>query len=606
MAAICRCFESLVSLDGTLSKKETAKRKIFFMYPVIGLMFIISGIITRRNELSGQYVSIMNYACSLASFTFSITLILCKVPLNTSIVVGVMYFQCILMFTGDLTGRSLGYERWPIIVVGVDYLLVMEVPTRYTTGLVCVTLVWLFIMALEQSYRFGILDMPGLMPQEGEYGRKEYYRMLTDCESPPCATGKFPPTTYYVSSAVFIIDFFATRGFARNVLKEQASMAQTISTVQEIASLLAGYDVEKVAELLEAHGTDLPEGMLLALSTLEANLRVYKAYLPQTCLPFDKGSSEDTDGQKLTEENQMEASMTGSDSMSITNSLVMKMATRVQPLGITSIKATLMTLNMKDTLHQLEEDSTRFSDLFTSMMLKTLGATDSQKGMVDVFIGDRIHCSFNASKRCASHANCALYAAAALVRIESADDCAPVNIGIATGKVLRGDMGCEMMRRFSMIGTLVRDVNGMERAGRILGCDVLCNRLCFSDGELEHQLRLIPRKVEVDAGCDEEVVAELVVKEGNIDISIADEWMYMIGGKKDWDAYNSSVRAYFKGEASAADVAAAAYEASAASTEKKQPPARMFVSDEKDETLRLPLRVLNNESRFDAMCIRSV
>ena len=132
----------------------------------------------------------------------------------------------------------------------------------------------------------------------------------------------------------------------------------------------------------------------------------------------------------------------------------------------------------------------------------------SYRGMVDVFIGDRVHCSFNTSRQCANHATSALHAATMLLQGLKLSQ---VNIGVATGKVLRGDMGCEVMRRFSMVGTLVRDVHGMERAGRILGCDVLCNRMCFSDAECEHEMRLIPCKVEVSATSDTpEVVAELL------------------------------------------------------------------------------------------------
>ena len=123
--------------------------------------------------------------------------------------------------------------------------------------------------------------------------------------------------------------------------------------------------------------------------------------------------------------------------------------------------------------------------------------------------------------------------------------------------------GCEVMRRFSMVGTLVRDVHGMERAGRILstmilGCDVLCNRLCFTEAECEHEMRLIPCRVEVSATSDTpEVAAELLL---NIAASghPAEEWMYQIGKSSEWDNYNTTVRKYLKGDASAAAVEEAA------------------------------------------------
>ena len=233
-----------------------------------------------------------------------------------------------------------------------------------------------------------------------------------------------------------------------------------------------------------------------------------------------------------------------------------------QPLLLSFTNATLLTLNIKDTLHRLEEDSAQFSDLFTTVLLKTLQATDSRRGMVDVFVGDRIHCSFNASKQCASHATSALHAASMLMRAGLA---ASVNVGVAMGTVLRGDMGCDVMRRFSMVGTLVRDVHGMERAGRMLGCDVVCNRLCFSDAECEHDLRLLPCKVEVARDCEAQVVAELVSKEEET-LTATDEWMYLIGGKKHWEDYNTAVHGYLRGESRDTDVAKAWVEAGGSGT----------------------------------------
>ena len=547
------CVEWIVSGNGKYGARESTQRLLFLTFAAVGLPFTLVASWAHRERLVANKSMLGNSVLTVLSFLVTIFLVAFRFPVSERTIVGVMYFQCVLVFAADLNARVLGSERWPIVMLAVDYLLVQRVSTRYSVWLVATTAVYLSVVAGEQTLRLGLFDLPGMLPQEGEYGRRAFYESRIACDTLPCAED-FPPRTFFVSLAVFLLDFMATRGFARDVLKEQASMAQTISTVQEIASLLAGYDVEKVAELLEAHGADLPEGMLLALSALEANLRVYKAYLPTTCLPFDGFAANEGELDEARERSASESSedtaTLSTGSLSVSQSRILTKTTA--RLDLLPVKATLLTLNIKDSLRLLD-DTTHFCEMFTSLLLETLSSASVNRGMVDVFIGDRIHCSFNTSRPCASHATSALHTATLLLkgigRCESF-----FNIGIATGKVLRGDMGCEMMRRFSMIGTLARDVNGMERAGRILGCDVLCNRLCFSDGELEHQLRLIPRKVEVDAGCDEEVVAELVVTlTASEDDTPTGEWMYTLG-KKDWDAYNSSVRAYFKGEASAADV----------------------------------------------------
>ena len=580
-------LDAAFSLDGTLGKQEYLRRRMFFNFNlgmlVVSVMysFVMSSVVFSL-PLSGL-VQVVYVVSSL----LAIGVVLLKYKLTSFLIMLVVLGYAFAILLCDLMARALSYSLWPYAVLLVDLMLVMKVPSSYSVVIVCVIIGWLVLMMFEESFRFGMLDMPGLW---GPEKRREILYDKAACALPPCPTT--PRTASIVGVLVFGIDFLATRGFARDVLKEQASMAQTINTVQEIASLLAGYDVEKVAELLEVHGADLPEGMLLALSTLEANLRVYKAYLPQTCLPFAMDATQDTsqggtDTDSQTEASGRESTMDGSGS-----TLLAGVAT-ARSLGLSHVKATLLMLNVKGTLHLLE-DGARFSELFTALLLRALSATELQRGMVDVFIGDRIHCSFNTSRPCASHATSALHTATLLLkgigRCESF-----FNIGIATGKVLRGDMGCEMMRRFSMIGTLVRDVNGMERAGRILGCDVLCNRLCFSDGELEHQLRLIPRKVEVDAGCDEEVVAELVVPDGSVGTEQeADEWMYMIGGKKPFDDFNSSVRAYLRGDVSVEELTATARLANAPHN---------VMSTVGRETLRLPARA---HSTYDTASTQSL
>ena len=537
-----RCVEGALTLDGTLDAKERRKRELFFAINCTSLVF---NVLTSLSAL--KYDGLRRWSAIATAVTSLLTVvyILCKKKLTTPFVVGVAYMFALCVFCADLVARCKSAMFWAPLVLIVDLLLVMQVPTRYTAGLMGVVLVWLVVMCLEESFRFGIFDLPGLVPQDGELGRRAAAYDRTNCDTLPCATPSVSLTLGAV--LVFVVDFIATRGFARAILKEQATMERTISTVQEIASLLAGYDVEGVAEMLKVHEAALPEGMRDALQSIEENLRKYKAYLPQTCLPFDKEDVKEVRKESVT---------SYQSTVSQNSSRAALLVTYVQPLDLSSTKATLLTLNIKDTLHRLEEDSARFSDLFTTLLLKTLQATEVRRGMVDVFVGDRIHCSFNTSKSCASHATSALHAATLLVR--GGDDIAPhVNMGVATGKVLRGDMGCEVMRRFSMVGTLARDVNVLERAGRVLGCSVLCNRLCFSDGECEHQLRLIPCKIELAAGCDAEVVAELVVPKGATTTSPVDEWMYVVGGKKDWEDYNLAVRSFMRGECSAEDVAAA-------------------------------------------------
>ena len=544
-----RCLNSALTIDGSLSADEVKKRTIMFAFCVVSVVATLLVLLLQQKS-DGQPVIFFKIGSCIIITAASVAVVkvLCKQQLHTTFVVGFLYIAGIGVFLWDLHGRTYGYFSWPLLILVVDMLLVMQVPSRYSAWFVGATVVWLCLMSCEESFRFGLFDLPGSLPYEGAHSRRAVVIERVDCEFLPCKI-PFPPLGSLPSIAVFLVDFFVTRRFAHDVLKEQESMRRTISVVQEIASLLAGYDVEQVAEMLDVHGGDLPEGMTAALWRLEKNLRMYKAYLPKTCLPFqdevDRMYS-DSEGGDVTE--------TADTSTESYHSRASNMPVCL-PLGLSSVKTTLLTLNVKDTLHLLEKDSATYSSFFTTLLLKTLQATETRRGMVDVFIGDKIHCSFNASKQCATHATSALHAASLLLKGASSF-CEKVNAGVVTGKVLRGDMGCEVMRRFSMVGELVRDVNGMERAGRMLGCDVVCNRMCLSDAECEHQLRLLPCKVEVASGCEAQVVAEVMAKL-SASAGAVDEWMYMIGGKKHWEEYNIAVRGYLRGEQSDLDVAKA-------------------------------------------------
>ena len=550
-----RCLDAMLSMDGSLGKKETQKRKLFFVINVVLLFVLVGLMLLMFSDVRGRFFYVVGILSGFVTVIFNLSVVACKRRLSPVLILAVScsFWVCALLV--DISSRAQLKSTWPAIVLIVDFVLVMEVPAHHSTLLVCVTVLYLIVISVEESFRFGLLDLPGLMQVSD---RRSYADEMTQCADIPCARNTTP--ALLAALMVFVVDFIATRGFARGLRKEQESMERTINTVQEIASLLAGYDVEQVAELLKVHGGDLPEGMTVALRRLEENLRVYKAYLPKTCLPFD---NEDGDVTPSRRSSRRESAMTVDDTS--TDSATQSASTnsapvphspskRVQRLGLTPAKATLLTLNVKDTLCRLADDVPQFSELFATLLLKTLQGTETRRGMVDVFIGDRIHCSFNASKQCASHATSALHTATLLIR---GGVTSYANMGVATGTLLRGDMGCEVMRRFSMVGELVRDVNGLERVGRMLGCDVVCNRMCFSDAECEHQLRLLPCKVELASGCEGQVVAELVVNEEEETAEEADEWMYMIGGKKDWEEYNIAVRGYLRGEKSDLDVAKA-------------------------------------------------
>ena len=265
-----RCLNSALTIDGSLSADEVKKRTIMFVFCVVSVVSTLAFSVFHqgRTDVQHRIVNVLGSCIVVTVASVAIVKVLCKKQLHTTIVVGYMYSFSVGVCMWDLDARTYGFVGWPLLILIVDMLLVMQVPSRYSAWFVGATVVWLLLMACEESFRFGLFDLPGLLPYEGEHSRRAQHLERVDCEFLPCKT-PFPPLDLTSTLAVFLIDFFVTRRFAHNVLKEQESMRRTISVVQEIASLLAGYDVEQVAEMLDVHGGDLPEGMTEALRNLE-------------------------------------------------------------------------------------------------------------------------------------------------------------------------------------------------------------------------------------------------------------------------------------------------------------------------------------------------
>ena len=279
-----RCLDAVLSLDGTLGKKDTHKRRLFFIFNV-SVLLMMTGFVEALSDPRGRSIYIVTCLLTISVAIYATTLVLCKVKLTTPAIVFIASVYAIGTFSADITSRAFGDASWPLLVLVVDFLLVMEVPARYSMCVVCVAVVYFVVMGAEELFRFGILDIPGILPQEERAALMERAHQCTDL---PCPTRNTALNRQIIGVGVFVIDFIATRGFARGLLKEQASMERTINAVQEIAALLAGYDVEQVAELLKAHEGDLPEGMTAALRNLEENLRKYRPYLPAALFEVDE------------------------------------------------------------------------------------------------------------------------------------------------------------------------------------------------------------------------------------------------------------------------------------------------------------------------------
>ena len=266
-----------MSMDGTLCQKKERKRGLFCVFNLFCFIACSVYIPQSFHDFQHQVVLRVAICTAMLASLFGVLAVLCKMNMTPGVVAFCAYGYGLAICMFDLANRATGSAMWAPLVLIVDLLLVMESPTHYTVVFVAGVTVWLCVAATEEMFRFGLFDLPGLLPQHGVHGRIDLYHEQGECAELPCARD----SGLLVSAlAVFLIDFIATRGFARDILKEQESMERTINTVQTIAELLAGYDVEGVSELLASPKTVLPEAMHNTLHKMEENLRKYRPYLP--------------------------------------------------------------------------------------------------------------------------------------------------------------------------------------------------------------------------------------------------------------------------------------------------------------------------------------
>ena len=167
---------------------------------------------------------------------------------------------------------GLAMRGWPFLVIVVDLLLVLRAPRHLARLLVSVVSLWLLVVAIEQTFRFGFFDLPGKPDAETRT------RVCT-CENPPCRDATAIASAIQFIG-VFVCDFYFTRRFADDVMKEQARVETSIATALHVAECLSLFDLKGAEDLLLQEREKLPEGMTNALHVLLHNLRCYKPYLP--------------------------------------------------------------------------------------------------------------------------------------------------------------------------------------------------------------------------------------------------------------------------------------------------------------------------------------
>eukprot|EP00756_Hemistasia_phaeocysticola_P016339 Hpha_TRINITY_DN15469_c4_g5::TRINITY_DN15469_c4_g5_i1::g.174577::m.174577 len=245
--------------------------------------FFVSGLITAA--LWFPPVGLVSYTLVGATIlmgTSSTLLVTTKVSATNIAVFSLLPCVYVVMLFDWYSASVLNARQWTVSVIILDIFLTLRVREIWNLLVISTMLLWLVIERSESAFRFGLYD-------EGMKDAVEPGTIIgvCDCSNPPCSVTWYTPmTACIIFIIVFLLDYHFTRGFCRS-MDEQLRVLETVISVSAlVATRLAEYDVDAAeSAVCSDRGQELPPGLLEPFQKLLANLRNYKRYLPQSCLP---------------------------------------------------------------------------------------------------------------------------------------------------------------------------------------------------------------------------------------------------------------------------------------------------------------------------------
>eukprot|EP01064_Diplonema_japonicum_P017048 TRINITY_DN250_c0_g1_i23.p1 TRINITY_DN250_c0_g1~~TRINITY_DN250_c0_g1_i23.p1 ORF type:complete len:592 (+),score=163.88 TRINITY_DN250_c0_g1_i23:48-1823(+) len=530
------------------------KRKTVLLWFFLAAFFVGGGSIFTASLVTAKISAII---AGIVGGPALVWLFVNKKPSDTFIeLVGYADLVAIIFADYNAIGAMLP-RLWPIAVCLVDIFLVCRIKSRSAIVVIVGLCLWLCLTTVEHITRFGLLDVGG----EDWSGNHEYRRNeICTCDQIPCKReASSAGLSFVLMIAIFLLDYYFTRGFAEEVLAEKRKLELGVLAARDVASFLAGFKLEEADAHLDLSKEDLPDKLHEALHTILVNLRSYKPYLPQSCLRggSDSGSSDDEEST-----HSHTASHTQSESLAPTPSIQSDVSTAsrkgLTQHVLTSTRATMLVMNMKNSIELAEAEPVEFSRLHAKVIGFALHAVRAQKGMLDLFVGDHVHASFNAARKCVQHAVAAVKTATVLKHEKGVE----VNVAVCSGKVLVGDLGNNEVRRFSIMGNTAVLTSVYERLGAEWGIGVVCNTAAYMDASVTQEMRIVLKAVTFIKHNHQhkEVLWEVLDDESTIesdlwtaarrrDVSADQEWMYALDESraKYWVKYNEAAKLYLQG-----------------------------------------------------------
>eukprot|EP01061_Rhynchopus_euleeides_P026357 TRINITY_DN43107_c0_g1_i1.p1 TRINITY_DN43107_c0_g1~~TRINITY_DN43107_c0_g1_i1.p1 ORF type:complete len:354 (+),score=95.13 TRINITY_DN43107_c0_g1_i1:65-1063(+) len=265
------------------------------------------------------------------------------------------------------------------------------------------------------------------------------------------------------------------------------------------------------------------------------NLIEYKQYLPQSVLQ-DSHSDDGLASDANTPSSQSCASRTSKSCRSAKQEVLYKLQSYRQ--------VSLVLMNVKGFLQIAKAQcSSELNALHASYLESAVFLVRSTRGMIDEFVGDKVHASFNSLMSCAGHRAAAAQCLSDL-STTTFNNNLEVNGAAVSMKALCGNFGCTGLKKYTVLGVGGARVWTYERWGRAWGVQALIDDRMEQETSVNFSLRRVA-KVRVTPKRDEflyEVLGCRAAEEG--------EWMYQmessVGGPV--PACNDAVDLLYKGQ----------------------------------------------------------
>eukprot|EP01060_Flectonema_neradi_P032007 TRINITY_DN500_c0_g3_i1.p1 TRINITY_DN500_c0_g3~~TRINITY_DN500_c0_g3_i1.p1 ORF type:complete len:816 (+),score=145.16 TRINITY_DN500_c0_g3_i1:127-2574(+) len=206
-----------------------------------------------------------------------------------------------------------------------------------------------------------------------------------------------------------------------------------------------------------------------------ANLKEYRNYIPQSAL-IESQSDDDRFSDIGTR-----SGITMSESSATSNSS--NPAGDVANIKISYIlKQRRVTIAVTNVINFSESNMTDHREYIT----KAFECCTSNGGIADGFSGDRFTMMFNGPRHCGTHSIQAVITCRSII----ATSPYKVSAAVSTGSAKCGNMGCEGLKKFSVIGSLFSVAHALERVNRILDTKLVCCPIAERDISAEFYTRI--------------------------------------------------------------------------------------------------------------------